>query len=208
MRVVHDATGTFHPKIIVGTRGSRGRAIVGSSNFTRAAFDTNHEVNLLISGAAQSGAIEQLLRVVDTHFHMSSAEPLTTALLDAYRPKWDPKPRAKVFRTTRRRQASGVVARDSQLDAAATFGAEAAVLLLAKLIVARLAVLAAREQGEVARPSWPAADARQCPLAAARARSRQHPGNRSPGACAFARAQRLSSSQSKTRCDSIAVAPG
>lgn len=38
--------GTFHPKLYIGYRGSRARAIVGSANLTAAAFSTNVELSV------------------------------------------------------------------------------------------------------------------------------------------------------------------
>lgn len=44
------AKGTFHPKVYIGTKGEDVRAIVGSANFTGAAFSSNVELGVIMEG--------------------------------------------------------------------------------------------------------------------------------------------------------------
>ena len=50
LRIFPDTAGLFHPKIIIGTKAGRARCIVGSANFTTAAFTGNVELSLALSG--------------------------------------------------------------------------------------------------------------------------------------------------------------
>jgi len=96
VRVTCETEGTFHPKVIVGVRDGRGRAIVGSSNFTSAGFGKNQEVNLEIAGPADAGPIAELLRVIDAHFEGPRAKPITDDLLERYKRAHRERPRAPV----------------------------------------------------------------------------------------------------------------
>lgn len=84
-RVVEDESGafTFHPKIIVATKGRRSRAIVGSSNFTAGGFARNIELNLLLEGTAADPAFKDLAAALDSYWEL--ATPITPKRLEAYR---------------------------------------------------------------------------------------------------------------------------
>lgn len=50
LRIARSPDGTFHPKLLIGTRGDQGCAIFGSSNFTTGGFERNTELNAFIAG--------------------------------------------------------------------------------------------------------------------------------------------------------------
>lgn len=65
LRVFADIGGVFHPKVMVGSKGTERRALVGSSNFTASGFGANRELNLLLEGAAHEEAVAGIERHID-----------------------------------------------------------------------------------------------------------------------------------------------
>lgn len=94
VRVMYETAGTFHPKILVGVRGADARVVVGSSNFTRAAFSSNFEVNMMLEGSRTWQPITDLRNTIDGYFTSPKARKLDSDLLTAYRSVWE-KPRPK-----------------------------------------------------------------------------------------------------------------
>lgn len=93
VRVMYETQGTFHPKLVVGTRAGQACAVIGSSNFTRAAFSANYEVNLVLRGEARSAPIGELLAVIDGYYRSPKARKLDSALIEAYSAAWERKPK-------------------------------------------------------------------------------------------------------------------
>lgn len=52
LRLMINSDGTFHPKVIFGRNGDQVRAIVGSANFTTAAYTSNTELSVLLEGTS------------------------------------------------------------------------------------------------------------------------------------------------------------
>ncbi|MGH1348927.1 MAG: hypothetical protein ACRBN8_45765 [Nannocystales bacterium] len=93
VRTMYETRGTFHPKILVGTSGKKARAIVGSGNFTRAAFSSNFELNVLLTGSTEDPPLADLRRQIDKYFRSPKTHALDRALLEAYRKTWERRPR-------------------------------------------------------------------------------------------------------------------
>jgi hypothetical protein len=93
VRVMYETQGTFHPKILVGIRGREARVILGSSNFTRAAFTANYEVNLLLSGSINDTPIADTLSVIAGYFRSVKVRDLDPVLIEAYRASWVKRPK-------------------------------------------------------------------------------------------------------------------
>lgn len=89
LRLRYDLGSTFHPKLIVATKGKQVRAILGSSNFTLGGFGRNTEINLLLSGQSSEDALARLMSFVDDQWeHDDSFEVPDAAWLAAYEAKW------------------------------------------------------------------------------------------------------------------------
>ncbi|MCA9546012.1 MAG: phospholipase D family protein [Myxococcales bacterium] len=69
--VIIEKAGTFHPKVIVGIKGSQARAVVGSSNFTRGGFGANTELNVLLQGKLTDDALAALTHFIDELWNRS-----------------------------------------------------------------------------------------------------------------------------------------
>lgn len=65
LRLIITSRGTFHPKVVLGKRGSEAWAIVGSANFTKAAYSTNTEVSVVLRGSTNSGDIRKIQDFID-----------------------------------------------------------------------------------------------------------------------------------------------
>jgi hypothetical protein len=75
VRFIVQPSGVFHPKIYLFRSGSKWAAIVGSANFTDAAFTNNEEAAVLLSSAQGDSASEftRVLRLVDRHWHQAQS---------------------------------------------------------------------------------------------------------------------------------------
>lgn len=83
LRIARSPDGTFHPKLLLGTRGDQGRAIFGSSNFTTGGFERNTELNAFIAGSLHSGPLRDALSFFDEHWNMTP-EDIPDTWLDDY----------------------------------------------------------------------------------------------------------------------------
>jgi len=83
--VSNSSAGTFHPKIYLFRTNDKFSLVLGSPNFTRAAFNLNHEAALLIEGDTS----EQLYTDVydSVNFAWNNANMISDAFLRAYRLK-------------------------------------------------------------------------------------------------------------------------
>ena len=91
VRVVLQPSGVFHPKIYL-FENSRDdwTCIIGSPNFTRAAFSINLEVAVQLDSTAASGGninYDALRKLIDEHWKQGT--PLNKEFLDPYRSIWN-----------------------------------------------------------------------------------------------------------------------
>ena len=87
LKVVADATGVFHPKVVVGTRSGEARALVGSSNLTGGGFPArggNVEVNVLLEGSATDDQLADLARFIEDQWDNKRAFVPSSDWLDEY----------------------------------------------------------------------------------------------------------------------------
>lgn len=94
LRVVINSEGTFHPKLIVGRNGDEARALIGSANFTNAAFSINTECTVQIRGHAESEPFLDLRDFVDQQW--SQGVPLDLGWLREYTVVWEQARRRKI----------------------------------------------------------------------------------------------------------------
>ena len=85
VRFIVQPSGVFHPKIYLFRSGSQWAAIVGSANFTDAAFTNNEEAAVLLSSTQGDSPSEfkRLLRLVDKYWHQ--AQPISGEELERYK---------------------------------------------------------------------------------------------------------------------------
>src|SRR5437762_5803894 len=71
VKFILQPSGVFHPKVYLFRSGSEWAAVVGSANFTDAAFTTNEEAAVLLASAQgdSPAEFERLLRLVDNYWH-------------------------------------------------------------------------------------------------------------------------------------------
>lgn len=90
VRVAVSGSGTFHPKVVLGVRGKKARAIVGSSNLTAGGFGGNVEVNVLLSGRQDDEPLDALADFIADQWQ--EARPITADWLEAYRAAYERRP--------------------------------------------------------------------------------------------------------------------
>ncbi len=86
VRAIEDDAGTFHPKVIVGRRKSKRRAILGSSNFTSGGFGSNTEINVVVDGEDDDEFFRDLDWAISDYW--SRASPLKPDLLERLKRAW------------------------------------------------------------------------------------------------------------------------
>jgi phosphatidylserine/phosphatidylglycerophosphate/cardiolipin synthase-like enzyme len=89
VHVVLQPSGVFHPKIYLFENSRNDWAcIIGSPNFTGAAFSRNAEVAAHLDSTSSGSSLnyDVLRRVIDEHW--GKGEPLTKGLLESYWPIW------------------------------------------------------------------------------------------------------------------------
>jgi HKD family nuclease len=92
VHVVLQPSGVFHPKIYLFENSRDDWAcIIGSPNFTGAAFSLNAEVAAYFDSTSSGSSVnyDALRKVIDEHW--ATGKPLTKELLDSYRPIWNRK---------------------------------------------------------------------------------------------------------------------
>jgi hypothetical protein len=96
LRVVEDTGGVFHPKIVVGIKGTQAKALLGSSNFTNGGFKGNTELNVVIEGDARTGQLTEARAFIEQQWtHPRTFVPDTAWLIKyekAYKARPKPKP--------------------------------------------------------------------------------------------------------------------
>ena len=95
LRLLINSEGTFHPKVIVGRRGRRARAIVGSANFTTSAYTVNTELSVHLDGLAADGEFQSLHAFIDEQWERGTV--LSADWLDDYRRVWAAAKRNKII---------------------------------------------------------------------------------------------------------------
>lgn len=119
VRIIEDAQGTFHPKVLVAAKGNERRAILGSSNFTHEGFGENTELNVLLEGTAGDPAFQVLDDVILAQW--LRADGLTRERLASYDLQYEaarrlPRPRRSGIHagmSSSRRKSRGVMTAES-----------------------------------------------------------------------------------------------
>lgn len=83
--VPNSSAGTFHPKIYLFRTGEKFSLVLGSPNFTNAAFSVNHEAALLIEGETSEQLFIDVLKSIKAVWN--NAKPILDGFLRAYRLK-------------------------------------------------------------------------------------------------------------------------
>jgi hypothetical protein len=94
LRLMINSEGTFHPKVIVGRKGDRARAIVGSANFTTSAYTANTELSVFLEGLAEENQLRSLQTFIDEQWELGT--PLSEDWLGEYRQMWEAARRKKI----------------------------------------------------------------------------------------------------------------
>jgi hypothetical protein len=90
-RIVVRGGGTFHPKLVVGSKGEKVRVLMGSSNLTEGGFGLNTELNVLLQLEASSVHVRAFDDFLDQC--MGKGEPLDLGWLEAYEQDYRNRPR-------------------------------------------------------------------------------------------------------------------
>jgi hypothetical protein len=91
LKVIIDSVGTFHPKVTIGFKGQRVRAVVGSANLTTAAFSKNAELGVVLDGGPADKAIADIIQFVQHSWERGT--PLDYDWLERYAVAWKRRPR-------------------------------------------------------------------------------------------------------------------
>ena len=85
VRFILQPSGVFHPKIYLFRSGSEWAAVVGSANFTNAAFTNNEEAAVLLASTQGDSPVEfeRLIRLVDKYWQQ--AEGISIEELERYK---------------------------------------------------------------------------------------------------------------------------
>lgn len=83
--VSNSSVGTFHPKIYLFRTNNKFSLVLGSPNFTRAAFGANHEAALFIEGETSEQLYADVYESIRSVW--DSAKPILAGFLRAYRLK-------------------------------------------------------------------------------------------------------------------------
>ena len=87
LRLMINSDGTFHPKVILGRQGEKRFAIVGSANFTTAAYTSNTELSVLLEGTIHDAGLQALETYIDEQWRLGTE--LTDEWLAEYTLTWD-----------------------------------------------------------------------------------------------------------------------
>lgn len=94
LKLIIKSDGTFHPKVIFGRKGDQRRAIVGSANFTGAAFTTNTELSIEIDGSKADDQMRLIQKFIDERWQ--DGEILDYDWLVDYKALWERERNRKV----------------------------------------------------------------------------------------------------------------
>lgn len=86
LRLMINSVGTFHPKVVLGRQGDKRFAIVGSANFTTAAYTSNTELSVLLEGTINDVGLQALEAYIDEQW--SRGIELTDEWLADYTLTW------------------------------------------------------------------------------------------------------------------------
>jgi len=95
VHVLAERQGTFHPKILLASKGNQRRAILGSSNFTAGGFVRNTELNVLLEGRANEAVFQELEQTLSEYWERS--QPITNSVIERYQRAWARRVRPKPF---------------------------------------------------------------------------------------------------------------
>lgn len=95
LKLIIKSDGTFHPKVILGRKGDQRRAIVGSANFTRAAFTTNTELSIEIDGTKADDQLRHIQKFINDRW--DDGEVLDDDWLVDYTVLWERERKRKVM---------------------------------------------------------------------------------------------------------------
>lgn len=86
LRLMINSDGTFHPKVILGRNGDKVCAIVGSANFTTAAYTRNTELSVLLEGTTHDPDLQALEAYIEEQWQRGTE--LTDEWLAEYVLTW------------------------------------------------------------------------------------------------------------------------
>lgn len=95
LKLIIKSDGTFHPKAILGRKGDQRRAIVGSANFTGAAFTTNTELSIEIDGTKTDEQLRYIQKFINDRWE--DGEILDDDWLADYTALWERERKRKVI---------------------------------------------------------------------------------------------------------------
>ncbi len=92
LKVVAETSGVFHPKVALGLREGRGRAIIGSSNFTPGGYGANVELNTVIEADLADPAMSAVVRFMEAQWSSTRAFVPNERWLADYAAAWARRP--------------------------------------------------------------------------------------------------------------------
>lgn len=94
LRLMINSEGTFHPKVIFGRNGKQAVAILGSANFTTAAYTGNTELSVLLEGTDSDPELLAIETFIEEQWQRGTA--LTDEWLAEYSLTWKAAKRQKI----------------------------------------------------------------------------------------------------------------
>ena len=94
LRLMINSDGTFHPKVILGRQGDKRFAIVGSANFTTAAYTSNTELSVLLEGRIHDADLLAIETYIDEQW--TRGTELTDEWLAEYLLTWKAAKRQRI----------------------------------------------------------------------------------------------------------------
>lgn len=98
LRIVNDAGGVFHPKVILGLKADQVKALTGSSNLTIGGYGGNTELNLLVEGQVWEEPIQALIRFIEEAWSHPRTFSFNEAWYRAYEEDYRRRPKPKPSR--------------------------------------------------------------------------------------------------------------
>ncbi|MEN4902739.1 phospholipase D family protein [Luteimonas sp. TWI1437] len=95
LRLMINSHGTFHPKVIIGRHGDQVRSILGSANFTTAAYTGNTELSVLLEGTDSDPELQAIEAYVREQWQRGTE--LTKEWLDEYALTWKAAKRQRIL---------------------------------------------------------------------------------------------------------------
>ena len=92
LKVVDDTSGVFHPKVIIGIKNGKAKAIIGSSNFTKGGFAGNTEFNISLQGILKSKIFIDIVNFIKDQWNSPRAFIPDDDWLDRYTTAYNKRP--------------------------------------------------------------------------------------------------------------------